>query len=61
MEKQNTKEMKKQGITLVSLVITVVLLLILSGVAITLAVDSNGLFARAGEAANKWNASVAEE
>ena len=61
MEKQNTKEMKKQGITLVSLVITVILLLILSGVAITLAVDSNGLFARAGEAANKWNASIAEE
>ena len=61
MKKRSTKEMKKQGITLVSLVITVILLLILSGVAIMLAVDSNGLFARAGEAANKWNASIAEE
>ena len=61
MERKNTKEMKKRGITLVSLVITVVILLILAGVAITLAIDSNGLFARAGKAANKWNASVAEE
>ena len=56
--KKNTKEIKAKGITLVSLVITVILLLILAGVAITLAVDSNGLFARAGEAANKWNTSI---
>lgn len=52
---------KNHGITLISLVITIILLLILAGVAITLAVDSNGLFARAGEAANKWNTSVATE
>ena len=52
---------KNHGITLISLVITIILLLILSGAAITLAIDSDGLFARAGEAANKWNASVATE
>lgn len=50
-----------KGITLVSLVITIILLLILGTVAITLAVDSNGLFGKAGEAANKWNVSVAQE
>ena len=61
--KENNKKthFAKGGITLISLVITVIVLLILAGVAITLAVDSNGLFARAGQAANAWNASVANE
>ena len=36
-------------------------MLILATVAISLAVDSDGLFSKAGEAANKWNTSVAEE
>jgi len=54
-----TKEQK--GITLISLVITIILLLILATVAISLAVDSDGLFSKAGEAANKWNTSVAQE
>ncbi len=54
-----TKEQK--GITLISLVITVIILLILAAVAINLAVDSNGLFKKTGDAANTWNTSVAEE
>ena len=54
-----TKEQK--GITLISLVITVIILLILALVAINLAVDSNGLFKKTGDAANTWNTSVAEE
>ena len=54
-----TKEPK--GITLISLVITIIILLILALVAISLAVDSNGLFSKAGDAANSWNTSVAEE
>ena len=54
-----TKEPK--GITLISLVITIIILLILATVAISLAVDSNGLFGKAGDAANSWNTSVAEE
>ena len=41
--------------------ITIVVLLILAGVAINLAVDSDGLFSKAGEAANKCNTSVATE
>ena len=52
---------RKNGITLISLVITIIILLILAGVAITLAIDSNGLFVRAGQAANAWNGSVANE
>jgi len=51
----------QKGITLVSLVITIIVLLILATVAITLAVDSNGLFGKAGTAANNWNASVQDE
>ena len=54
-----TKEPK--GITLISLVITIIILLILALVAISLAVDSNGLFGKAGDAVNSWNTSVAEE
>lgn len=52
---------KQKGITLISLVITIIILLILAAVAISIAVDSNGLFAKAGDAANKWNTSVASE
>ena len=55
------KNNKQKGITLISLVITVIILLILATVAINLAVDSNGLFGKAGQASNKWNESVASE
>ena len=64
--KENKKEKafiqkSTQGITLVSLVITIIILLILAGVAINLAVDSDGLFSKAGEAANKWNIATGAE
>lgn len=59
LEKERRKG--KAGITLISLVITIIVLLILSTAAIMLAVDSNGLFSRAGTAANKWNTSVGNE
>ena len=59
---KNTKDVKRQhGITLISLVITVIILLILAAVAINLAVDSNGLFVKTGKAANSWNSSVSGE
>lgn len=51
----------QRGITLVSLVITIIVLLILATVAITLAVNSDGLFEKAGRAANNWNTSVQQE
>ena len=55
------EKLKKHGITLISLVITIIILLILAGVAINLALDSDGLFSKALEASNKWNVAVADE
>ena len=50
------KMLKKQvqGITLIALVVTVIVLLILAGVAINLTVGDNGLFRRAQNAADTW-------
>ena len=52
---------EKKGITLVSLVITIIVLLILATVAISLAVSENGLFENAKNAGNKWNSAVKNE
>ena len=43
------------------MVITIVVLLILAGVAISISVDEDGLFRKAGQAKNDWNANVANE
>ena len=48
MKKKIIKESK--GITLIALVVTIIVLLILSGVAINLTIGSNGIFSRASEA-----------
>ena len=50
------RNVKKQikGITLIALVVTVIVLLILAGVAINLTVGDNGLFKRAQNAADTW-------
>lgn len=45
---------KERGITLVALVVTIIVLLILAGVAISLTIGNNGLFNRAKNAANTW-------
>ena len=52
---------KKAGITLVSLVITIIVLLILAGVAINLAIDEEGLIGKAEESVESWNSAVGEE
>ena len=52
---------KKAGITLVSLVITIIVLLILAGVAINLAIDEEGLIGKAEEAVESWNSAVGKE
>ena len=46
---------KVKGITLIALVVTVIVLLILAGVAINLTVGDNGLFKRAQNAADAGN------
>lgn len=53
---QFLKELKRgvKGITLLALVVTIIVLLILAGVALSLTVGDNGLFRRAENAANTW-------
>ena len=53
---QFLKDLKRgvKGITLLALVVTIIVLLILAGVALSLTVGDNGLFRRAENAANTW-------
>ena len=54
--------MKNQkGITLVALVITVIVLLILAGTAITIAINGGDIFGKATDARTQWNNSVERE
>jgi len=49
------------GITLIALVVTIIVLLILAGIAINLSIGNNGLFSRAKNAANTWREAEANE
>ncbi len=53
--------MKNKGITLITLVITIVLLIILAGIMINIGLGENGLFTRAKEARNKYLVAEKEE
>ena len=60
--KEFTKSYKRQeGITLVALVITVVVMLILAGVAIAVVVDGDGLFSKTREAAETYENAADKE
>ena len=50
----NKLKRQVKGITLIALVVTIIVLLILAGVAINLTVGDNGLFRRAQNAADIW-------
>ena len=52
---------KEKGITLVALVVTIIVLLILAGVAISLTIGQNGIFTRAQNATKKWDEAVDKE
>ena len=57
-------KIKKQvkGITLIALVVTIIVLLILAGVALNLTIGENGIFSRAQDAVNTWkNAETNEQ
>ena len=54
-------KLKEQGITLVALVVTIIVLLILAGVTINMATSGTGIFGRAKNAANIYRESVADE
>ena len=53
--KRNKENIK--GITLVALVITIIILLILAGVAINLTLGDNGIFTRVVDAQDRYKAS----
>ena len=55
------RNLKEQGITLIALVVTIILLLILAGVTISQIVGGNGLFQRARQAVEKYKNAAEEE
>ena len=55
------KQKTIEGITLIALVITIIVLLILAGVAINVVFNQEDLFNRANEAASKWNTAQQKE
>lgn len=61
IRKKSSRNEKANGITLIALVITIIILLILAGTAITLAINGGGLFAHANNAAISWNVAVENE
>ena len=62
-KKANFKKLKRdvKGITLIALIVTIIVLLILAGVAISLTIGQNGIFSRAQLAANVWRNAEANE
>lgn len=62
-KKRNIKKdiVREKGITLIALVITIIVLIILAGVAISLTLGNNGIFQKAKEAKEKTNKQTATE
>ena len=52
---------KEQGITLIALVVTIVVLLILAGITINILFSNGGIFKTAQDAANAWNEATINE
>ncbi len=50
-----------RGITLIALVVTIIVLLILAGIALNLTIGQNGIFSRAQDASNTWRNAEANE
>ncbi len=55
------KNCTNKGITLIALIITVIVLLILAGTAISIAINGGDIFSKAADARNQWNTAVATE
>ena len=62
-DKRTLRKIKKnvKGITLIALVVTIIVLLILAGVAISLTIGQNGIFARAQNAVNVYEQAATNE
>ena len=56
-----TIQKENKGITLIALIITVIVLLILAGVAIGIAINGGDIFGKAAEARESWNVAVEKE
>ena len=52
---------EQKGITLIALVITIIVLLILAGTAVTIALSGDDIFSRGNQAKTEWNEKVNEE
>ncbi len=61
MKKGIFSKKRKNGITLIALVVTIVILLILSGVTINMLLGENGIIRTAQEAKNTWEGAIANE
>ena len=63
ISKTTLRKIKKQvkGITLIALVVTIIVLLILAGIALNLTIGENGLFTRAQNSSNTWQLSEQNE
>ena len=54
-------EKNTKGITLIALIITIIVLLILAGTAVTIAINGGDIFGKASEARESWNTAVDKE
>ncbi len=61
MKKGIFSKKRKNGITLIALVVTIVILLILSGVTINMLLGEDGIIRTAQEAKNTWEGAIANE
>ena len=61
MNKKKIKTNKNHGITLIALIITVIVLLILAGTAISIAVNGGDLFGKSQNAVTEYNTKVSQE
>ena len=57
----DTRMKNQSGITLIALVITVIVLLILAGAAVSIGLNGDNLFSKANEAKTEWNAKTNTE
>ncbi len=52
---------KQNGITLVALVVTIIVLIILAGVTLMIALDNDGIISKTQEGANEYNTAQSDE
>lgn len=53
--------MKNKGVTLITLIIAIIILIILASITVYIALDKNGIIAKAKEATNKWKNAEQQE